>query len=108
VGRNTDGTSATRNNGDDKYPSGVVSVDGFATNHGLAVEWKQPTPLTGDFWQKVWVNLLDADLDEIHQGPGEPSTDIVFGATIPILNDQPPVPNRNHEWHQHCSPVAVR
>jgi len=89
------GGAAMRNNGDDHYPSGLVSVEEFSTTEGLALEWTQRTPLTGDYWQEIWINLLSMPLEEIGTDEGEPfkippETPLHLG--IPIQLDSPARP----------------
>ena len=89
-----EGTSAMRNNGDSFHPSGLVTTQAYETLHGLAIEWWQSSPLTGDFWQEIWTDLTDAPLDAFHAGPGVAwySTIAVASARTPLLERQPPSP----------------
>jgi DNA-binding SARP family transcriptional activator len=83
------------NNGDSLYPSGVVTRRTFSPASGLALEWSQQAPLTGDQWQEVWVDLLDLSLDQFRAGSGEPyvgARSAGLGIRSPILNYQPPYP----------------
>jgi hypothetical protein len=98
-----DGRPAMRNNGDDKYPSGVVTVGRYATGHGLAIQWLQRTPLTGDFWQEIWVNVTDLELQDFRQGDGTPFDHerSIANVSTPILNYQPPIPQASIGCRRH-------
>ncbi len=63
---------AFRNNGDSKYPSGVVTRSVHDLSQGITLEWRQSTPLTGTFWQEIWVDLVNAPIDSFSTGRGEP------------------------------------
>jgi DNA-binding SARP family transcriptional activator len=86
---------AMRNNGDNNYPSGIVTRQVFALSRGLAVEWTQSTPLTGDFWQEIWISALPAELDEFVEGPGDP-----FPLNRALLSAQTPL------LDSHAAPIA--
>ena len=59
------------------------------------MEWTQRTPLTGDNWQEIWINLLPYSLDQIRIDDGEPfpvGREAFLHLAIPILVETPPVP----------------
>jgi DNA-binding SARP family transcriptional activator len=87
----TSGTSRALNtNGDDMYPSGVVSTKSFSTANGITLEWRQRTPLTGDLWQEVWIDFSTLPVDSFAITNREPYPVQGFQIRTPVLMYQPP------------------
>ena len=58
---------------------------------GLAMEWTQSTPLTGDLWQEIWLQVLPVSLDTFRAWEGEPypTEPAVITVQTPIIDGQP-------------------
>lgn len=89
----TDGRSLM-SNGDSLYPSGLVARAPFDLSGGFTVEWRQSTPLTGEFWQEVWLEFSKGPLEAFVPNPGAPypHRETRVQVAAPILHAQPPVP----------------
>lgn len=89
------GNSAFKNNGDDNYPSGVATRRRFNLADGITLEWRQKTPITGLYWQEVWIDFKDAPADSFRAGDGDPfpirDTRISVRAPIPVLHATNPM-----------------
>lgn len=106
---NHGGARVFRNNGDDKYPSGVVSHQSVSLADGITLEWRQQTPLTGDYWQEIWIDLTPFPTDSFKVGPGEPYPPASHvGIRTPLIMHQPPVPALVTGCNGHVVPYPTR
>lgn len=88
------GEGRLRSNGDSLFPSGLVSRRPIDLSDGITLEWTQSTPLTGEFWQEVWLEFSLGPLEAFRAEPGVPypETSMRLQVAAPILYYQPPVP----------------
>ena len=88
------GNRVFRNNGDDYYPSGVVTRQHISLAGGITLEWRQSTPLTGSYWQEVWIDLKEATPNDFRAGKGDPfprvPAAVEIRAPIPVYHPRNP------------------
>ncbi|MGQ0812951.1 MAG: hypothetical protein ACT4O1_00605 [Gemmatimonadota bacterium] len=83
-----------RNNGDDHYPSGAVTNSRFNLAGGITFEWRQKTPITGLYWQEIWIDFTEAAAESFVTGEGDPfpgtPARITIRAPIPVYHPTNP------------------
>lgn len=100
------GNRAFRNNGDDNFPSGATTYAMFDLSRGMTLEWLQHTPLTGDYWQEIWIDMSMRKANEFHAGLGDPIPARAIGnisVRTPIDVYQPPVPMLSSECRSNAA-----